>query len=92
MAIPGDAMSSAPGHTTGQISAADEAARLEVALERIARAAARPPAPPPAPTLRAPILQEGAVDATSRADTAALAERLDSLIAELRTVLGPQIP
>ena len=51
---------------------ADEAARLEAALERIARSrpAARPGNPP------------------ADANTADLARRLDTLIAELRTVLG----
>jgi hypothetical protein len=63
----------------------DEAARLEVALARIAKAAAHRPA-----------LQEAAAHGTSpgpqdkTVDTAEIAARLDGLIAELRILLGPQ--
>jgi hypothetical protein len=59
----------------------DEAARLEVALTRIAQAAARRPA-----------LHTAAPHATSPGglDKAELAARLDGLIAELRILLGPQ--
>ena len=58
--------------------AGDEAARLETALERIARAAERavPSADPEAEAQRAQ-------------RTAEVAARLDTLIAELREVLGP---
>jgi hypothetical protein len=55
----------------------DEAARLEVALTRIARAVSRPR------------LHDGAARATQPADAAVLAARLDKLIAEIRTLLGP---
>ncbi len=56
---------------------ADEASRLEAALERIARASARAALPAPAPaTAEAPF------------DVKALAARLDMLIEELRSVLG----
>jgi hypothetical protein len=61
----------------------DEAARLEAALDRIGRAAARP---------RPAALHEAAPRATTPASaapqTAELAARLDSLIADLRAVLG----
>jgi hypothetical protein len=62
----------------------DDAARLEVALERIARAARRPP--PAALRGTAPL-------ATTRAEaapTGEVAARLDTLIADLRAVLGTQ--
>ncbi len=59
----------------------DEAARLEVALARIARALARPRGP-------AALRNEGA-RATQPPDAAVLAARLDKLIAELRALLGP---
>ncbi len=55
---------------------ADEAFRLEAALERIARH--RQPAPD---TAGSPVHRAGV-------DRAGLARRLDSLIAELRAVLG----
>jgi len=54
---------------------ADEASRLEAALERIARASARASAPAPTAN-QAPI------------DTHELAARLDVLIEELRGILG----
>lgn len=56
---------------------ADAAARLEEALERIAALADRAVA-----TSRSESMPEGAVDAT------ALADRLDALIAKLRTALA----
>ncbi len=59
-------------------AAGDEAARLETALERIARAAARAV---PAADLEA--------EAQRAQRTAEVAARLDTLIAELREVLGP---
>jgi hypothetical protein len=61
----------------------DEAARLEMALSRIARAVSRPRAPVP--------LHDGAAQATHprSAESAAVAARLDHLIAEIRAVLGP---
>jgi hypothetical protein len=59
-----------PGDTPHHPGAQDsEAARLEAALDRIARSAARRPAPKPA-------------------DTAAIASKLDQLIADLRGLLG----
>ncbi len=58
---------------------ADEASRLEAALERIARASARVAVPAPAP---AQTIVEAPFDAK------ALAARLDALIEELRSVLG----
>ena len=78
----------------------DEAARLEQALARIARAVARRPAHTAEPALHkvaAPALHEPALhDTASRAtspahgpDTAEIAARLDSLIAEIRALLGP---
>jgi hypothetical protein len=51
---------------------ADEAARLEAALDRIARLQAAHPA----------------AETASAKDSAALARRLDTLIADLRAVLG----
>jgi hypothetical protein len=57
---------------------ADEASRLEAALERIARASARAAVPAPAQTT-----EEAPFDAKE------LAARLDALIEELRSVLGP---
>jgi hypothetical protein len=62
----------------------DDAARLEVALERIARAARRPPAA----ALRASVpLATTPADA---APTREVAARLDALIDDLRAVLGTQ--
>jgi hypothetical protein len=55
---------------------ADEAGRLEAALERIARASAR---------AAAPAIEQGAEPAP---DTQELAARLDMLIEELRAILG----
>jgi hypothetical protein len=63
----------------------DEAARLELALTRIAQASARRLAlqePPPRATT------PHTLDKT--VDTAEIAARLDGLIAELRILLGPQ--
>jgi hypothetical protein len=59
-------------------NAADAAARLEAALERIARAASRPPA-----------VEYITDQATGEREqhTAELAARLDALIAELRDAL-----
>jgi hypothetical protein len=65
----------------------DEAARLEQALARIARAAARRPV-----AAGADALHGAAARATSQGgsqDTAEIAARLDGLIAELRALLGP---
>ena len=59
-------------------SPTDSAARLEAALERIARLAAKPPAPPPTPPAPA-------------ADSALVA-RLDSLILQLREALDEEEP
>ncbi len=56
----------------------DSAARLEAALERIARLAAKPPPPPPAPPAPA-------------ADPVLVA-RLDSLILQLREALDEEEP
>jgi hypothetical protein len=56
---------------------ADEAARLEAALERIAHAAGGSRTAPEAPPRRA-----------AAVDTRVLAARLDALIADLRSVLG----
>ena len=73
----------------------DEAARLEQALARIARAVARRPAHTAEPALHKvaePALHDTASRATSPAhgpDTAEIAARLDSLIAEIRALLGP---
>ncbi len=70
----------------------DEAARLEQALARIARAVARRPAHTAAPAFHEPALHDTASRATSPAhgpDTAEIAARLDSLIAEIRALLGP---
>jgi hypothetical protein len=58
---------------------ADEASRLEAALERIARASARAAAP------AAASVETGAEPPF---DAKALAARLDLLIEELRSVLG----
>jgi hypothetical protein len=66
----------------------DEAARLEQALARIARAAARRPAAGG----EVGALHGAAPRATSPdagPDTAEIAARLDSLIAELRALLAP---
>ena len=66
----------ADGSTQGrQVPGEDEAARLEAALERIARAAARPAHDPHEEASRA-------------ARLAVVAGHLDTLIAELREVLG----
>ncbi len=88
---------------SGQVP--DEAARLEAALARIARGAARARHTAQAARLASaslpplgsqPLgLQPGAMHATHAAapagpDTAEVAARLDSLIAELRAVLGTQ--
>lgn len=59
---------------------ADAAARLEKALERIAALAGQA-APAEAPVQSGPVEPEAAVD------MAAVAERLDALIARLRAVL-----
>ncbi len=56
----------------------ESAARLEAALEQIARLAAKPPAPPPAPLAPA-------------ADPVLVA-RLDSLIMQLREALDEEEP
>jgi hypothetical protein len=68
----------------------DEAARLEAALPRIARAAAKPrPVPLGFATDRGRArLPDAASSGTSAERTADVAARLDSLIAELRDVLG----
>jgi hypothetical protein len=59
-----------------------EAARLEAALARIARAAtARPPLPTLAPASTQP-------DAAHPGPTTEIRSRLDALIIELRSVLG----
>jgi hypothetical protein len=76
----------------------DEAARLEAALERIARAAthaqqAREHAAPAqvAPMDRGlPDHGPHATNSEAAAETAAVAARLDALIADLRAVLGTQ--
>jgi hypothetical protein len=60
---------------------ADEASRLEAALERIARASARVAVPAPAQTTT-----QGGAQAPF--DARELAARLDMLIEELRGVLG----
>jgi hypothetical protein len=60
---------------------ADEASRLEAALERIARASARVAVPAPAPAPAQTIVE-------APFDAKALAARLDALIEELRSVLG----
>jgi hypothetical protein len=57
----------------------DDAARLEAALQRIAKAAQRP-VPATAP------------DAHHGADTTELARRLDTLIGTLRDALSPSSP
>lgn len=56
----------------------DSAARLEAALERIARVAAKPPEPPPA--------------APGPAADPVLVARLDSLILQLREALDEEEP
>jgi hypothetical protein len=56
---------------------ADAAARLQLALDRIARLASRPAAPP-----------GGVPPAMAPAQTAAIAARLDMLIAQLRAALA----
>ena len=63
----------------------DEAARLEAALQRIARAAAAMRAAP-LPAAPAPATQPG--EAHPAPNTAELAHRLDSLIATLREALS----
>jgi hypothetical protein len=81
---------------TGLGPASDEAARLEHALTRIARAASRRrlhTAPEAGAPEAAAALHGAAAQATRRGDgpdTAELAARLDGLIAELRTLLGAQ--
>jgi hypothetical protein len=70
--------------------AAEEAARLEAALARIARAWSRRAA---APHPVAAALHTTAAHATTEAggpDTAEIAARLDSLIAEIRALLRAQ--
>ena len=70
-------------------AAEEEAARLEAALDRIARAASaarqRQAAAPPESGLHAP-----APHATTAPDTMDMAARIDALIAEIRSVLGTQ--
>jgi hypothetical protein len=84
---------------------ADEAERLEAALERIARAALThaPEAPQDADTQdaagrdvagqagagQAGVAGAGGPDHLAAPERAALAARLDSLLAELRALLGP---
>jgi hypothetical protein len=64
----------------------DESARLEAALERIARAAASAATrTPPQPGLH-----QAAPHATTGPEVTEVATRLDALIAQIRTVLGPQ--
>ena len=73
----------------------DEAARLEMALARIARAVSRPRVP--ASVADGTALHDGPAlhDAAARAkqpgaaDAAVVAARLDKLIAEVRALLGP---
>ncbi len=79
-----------PGQNGAGQNGTDEAARLEAALLRIARAAAKPrPAPIGfASDSGAAGLPDAAASGTSGERTAAVAARLDSLIAELRDVLG----
>ena len=79
----------------------DEAARLEMALARIARAVSRPRVPASVADGTAlqdgPALHDGLAlhDAAARAkqpgaaDAAVVAARLDKLIAEVRALLGP---
>ncbi len=70
----------ADGSTQGRQEAEeDAAARLEAALERIARVAARP-------------AQDPQEEAARAARLAAVAGHLDALIAELREVLGTDAP
>jgi hypothetical protein len=69
----------------------DEAARLEMALARIARAASRRTASV-AETADGAALHGAPPRATTPpggSDTAEIAARLDSLIAEIRALLGP---
>ena len=77
---------------TGPAPDRDEAARLEQALARISQAMARGarpvPTTPARPLLQAPASQARTAPGTP--DTAHLAARLDSLILELRTLLGEQ--
>jgi hypothetical protein len=71
----------------------DEAARLEAALARIARASARRLALQGASTHgTSPSTFDKTPDKTGNrtGDTAEIAARLDGLIAELRILLGPQ--
>ena len=67
----------------------DEAARLEMALARIARAVSRPRVP--ASVADGTALRDGAARATQPGapDAAVVAARLDKLIGEIRALLGP---
>ncbi len=62
----------------------DHAARLEAALERIARAATHPP--------KTALRDAGAEATHSLRHGDDIAARLDGLIADLRAVLGPEAP
>jgi dihydrodipicolinate synthase/N-acetylneuraminate lyase len=77
---------------TGPVPDRDEAARLEQALARIAKALARPPSPTPARPCASPLHEPASHVTTPRGapDAADIAARLDSLILELRTLLGEQ--
>jgi hypothetical protein len=62
----------------------DPAARLEAALERIARAASTPP--------KTALPDEGGESTPSTRHGDEIAARLDGLIADLRAILGPETP
>jgi phage shock protein A len=68
----------------------DDAARLDAALDRIARAAAQAQRAAEAAAAQNTGLHRDAPNATTGPDTAEVADRLDALIAELRGVLGTQ--
>ncbi len=68
---------------TGQ-NGMDHAARLEAALERIARAASH--------ASRTPLRENDMEPTPSARQAGELAARLDGLIADLRAILGTQTP
>lgn len=70
-------------------AAHDEAARLEAALERIARAAAQA-RQAAASAQQQPGLHAPSPHATTSRETADVSARIDALIADIRGVLGTQ--
>lgn len=77
------------GHNGAHQAALDDAARLESALERIARAATQAQHAATAAAQQTG-LHTPSPHATTAPDTGDLAARLDALIANIRGVLGTQ--